>query len=98
MTPDNHDRDERSEREMSEQDDPTLTARVNRPGSEEESTPLETAPAEPAAASTLTAPIASGRIRVSPSLNWAMESPRSAAVRYQERAWPRSASPKAPES
>jgi len=37
---------------MSEQDDPTLTARVNRPGSEEESTPLETAPAEPAAAST----------------------------------------------
>ncbi|MEZ5398657.1 MAG: TrbI/VirB10 family protein [Bryobacteraceae bacterium] len=52
MTPDNHDRDERSEREMSEQDDPTLTARVNRPGSEEESTPLETAPAEPAAAST----------------------------------------------
>jgi hypothetical protein len=43
MTPDNHDRDERSEREMSEQDDPTLTTRMNRPGSEEESTPLDLA-------------------------------------------------------
>ena len=41
--PDNHIRDERPEREMSEQDDPTLTTRVSRPeASAEESTPAET--------------------------------------------------------
>ena len=55
MTPDNRIRDERPEREMSEQDDPTLTTRVSRPGStEEEATPVETKPAE--------APEASGGI------------------------------------
>ena len=41
--PDNRIRDERPEREMGEQDDPTLTTRVSRPGSaEEESKPAET--------------------------------------------------------
>ena len=32
MVPDNHIRDERPEREIGEQDDPTLTTRVGRPG------------------------------------------------------------------
>jgi hypothetical protein len=52
MTPDNRIRDEKPEREMSEQDDPTLTTRVSRHSStEEEATPLETEPAEAPAAS-----------------------------------------------
>jgi len=47
MTPDNRNRDEKPEREMSEQDDPTLTTRVSRHSStEEETTPVETKPAE----------------------------------------------------
>src|ERR1700730_3144651 len=47
MTPDNRIRDERPEREISEQDDPTRTMRVGRHSStEEEATPLETIPAE----------------------------------------------------
>src|SRR5216683_460405 len=55
MTPDNRVRDEKPEREMSEQDDPTLTTRVSRHSStEEEATPVETKPAE--------APEASGGI------------------------------------
>ena len=52
MTPDNGDRDEKPEREMSEPDDPTLTTRVKRPGIEEESGPGETTPAEAPPAST----------------------------------------------
>ncbi|MCX6635868.1 MAG: hypothetical protein NT090_12430 [Acidobacteria bacterium] len=52
MTPDNRIRDEKLEREMSQQDDPTLTTRVSRPGStEEEAAPAETRPAEAPAAS-----------------------------------------------
>src|SRR5216683_7225235 len=52
MTPDNPIRDEKPQREMSEQDDPTLTTRVGRHSStEEEATPLETEPAEAPAAS-----------------------------------------------
>jgi len=48
---DNHIRDERLEREMGEQDDPTLTARVSRPGGvAEESKPPETTTAEAPAA------------------------------------------------
>src|ERR1700688_915232 len=47
MTPDNRNRDEKPEREMSEQDDPTLTTRVSRHSStEEETTPVDTKPAE----------------------------------------------------
>ena len=47
MTPDNRIREEKPEREMSEQDDPTLTTRVSRHSStEEEATPVETKPAE----------------------------------------------------
>src|SRR5712691_7389558 len=47
MTPDNRIPDEKPEREMSEQDDPTLTTRVSRHSSAtEEATPLETTPAE----------------------------------------------------
>ena len=46
--PDNHIRDERPERELGEQDDPTLTTRVGRPGgAAEESKPAETTAAEP---------------------------------------------------
>ena len=52
MTPDNYDRDEKPEREISEPDDPTLTTRVRRPGTEEESGPGETIPTEAPAAST----------------------------------------------
>lgn len=53
MTPDDRTHDEKLEREMSEQDDPTLTTRVSRTGStEEESKPAETIPAEAPAAST----------------------------------------------
>src|SRR6266540_4114593 len=52
MTPDNRIRDEKLEREMGEQDDPTLTTRVSRTGgTEEESMPVETSPAEAPAAS-----------------------------------------------
>src|SRR6202163_1460595 len=55
MTPDNRIRDERPEREISGQDDPTRTTRVSRHGStEEEAPPVETRPAE--------APEASGGI------------------------------------
>src|SRR6202163_1456423 len=54
MTPDNRIRDEKPEREMSEQDDPTLTTRVSRHSSTEEEATLETRPAE--------APEASGGI------------------------------------
>src|SRR5438477_7470924 len=55
MTPDNRIRDERPEREISEQDDPTRTTRVSRHRStEEEAPPVETKPAE--------APEASGGI------------------------------------
>src|SRR5450759_755962 len=55
MTPDNRIRDERAEREIREQDDPTRTTRVSRHGStEEEAPPVETKPAE--------APEASGGI------------------------------------
>src|SRR6266571_6201249 len=55
MTPDNRIRDERPEREISEQDDPTRTTRVSRHSStEEEGTPVEAKPAE--------APEASGGI------------------------------------
>src|ERR1035438_9800655 len=55
MTPDNRIRDERPEREISEQDDPTRTMRVSRHSStEEEAPPVETKPAE--------APEASGGI------------------------------------
>ena len=51
MMSDNHIRDERLEREMGEQDDPTLTARVSRPGGvAEESKPAETTAAEAPAA------------------------------------------------
>src|ERR1039457_948322 len=47
MTPDNRIRDERPEREISEQDDPTRTTRVSRHGStEDETPPVETKPAE----------------------------------------------------
>jgi hypothetical protein len=47
MTPDNRIRDERPEREISEQDDPTRTTRVSRHSStEEEAPPVETKPAE----------------------------------------------------
>jgi hypothetical protein len=47
MTPDNRIRDERPEREISEQDDPTRTMRVSRHSStEEEAPPVETKPAE----------------------------------------------------
>ena len=53
MTPDDRTHDEKLEREMSEQDDPTLTTRVSRTGStEEESKPVETIPAEAPTAST----------------------------------------------
>lgn len=49
--PDSHVRDERTEREMSDQDDPMLTTRVSRlGGAEEESKPGETTPTEPPAA------------------------------------------------
>src|ERR1700674_1396942 len=52
MVPDNRFRDERPEREMSQQDDPKLTTRVSRPdGAEEELKPAETTPAEAPAAS-----------------------------------------------
>jgi len=52
MTPDDRVHDEKLERELSEQDDPTLTTRVSRTGStEEESKPVETSPAEAPAAS-----------------------------------------------
>lgn len=52
MTPDDRIRDEKVEREMSEQDDLTPTTRVSRTGStEEESKPVETSPAESPAAS-----------------------------------------------
>ena len=45
MTPDDRIHDEKLEREMSEQDDPTLTTRVSRTGStEEELKPVETSP------------------------------------------------------
>ena len=55
MTPDNRIRDERPEREISEQDDPTRTMRVSRHSStDEEAPPVETKPAE--------APEASGGI------------------------------------
>src|ERR1017187_6629981 len=51
MMSDNHIRDERLEREMGDQDDPTLTTRVSRPGGvAEESKPAETTPAEAPAA------------------------------------------------
>ncbi len=46
MTPDNRIRDEKPEREMSEQDDPTLTTPVTRHGSVEEEPTSETKPAE----------------------------------------------------
>src|ERR1700730_1485258 len=47
MTPDNRIRDERPEREISEQDDPSRTMRVSRHSStEEEAPPVETKPAE----------------------------------------------------
>src|SRR5229473_8716209 len=47
MTPDNRIRDEKPEREMNQQGDPTLTTRVSRHGgTTEEATPLETIPAE----------------------------------------------------
>ena len=47
MTPDNSIRDERPEREISGQDDPTRTTRVSRHSStEEEAPPVETKPAE----------------------------------------------------
>ncbi len=53
MTPDDRTHDEKLEREMGEQDDPTLTTRVSRTGgTEEESMPVETSPAEAPAAST----------------------------------------------
>ena len=46
--PDSHIRDERPERELGEQDDPTLTTRVGRPdGAAEGSKPAETTAAEP---------------------------------------------------
>ena len=46
--PDSHIRDERPERELGEQDDPTLTTRVRRPdGAAEGSKPAEIAAAEP---------------------------------------------------
>src|SRR4029077_5830068 len=52
MAPDNRFHDERPEREMSQQDDPTLTTRVSRPDSaEEELKPAETTSAEAPAAS-----------------------------------------------
>jgi hypothetical protein len=55
MTPDNRIRDERAEREIGEQDDPTRTTRVSRHSStEDEAPPVETKPAE--------APEASGGI------------------------------------
>ena len=51
MMSDNQIRDERLEREMGDQDDPTLTTRVSRPGCvAEESKPAETALAEAPAA------------------------------------------------
>jgi hypothetical protein len=47
MTPNDRIHDQKREREMSEQDDPTLTTRMRRTGSaEEESTPVEPSPAE----------------------------------------------------
>ncbi len=53
MTPDDRTHDEKLEREMGEQDDPTLTTRVSRTDSTgEESRPVETSPAEAPAAST----------------------------------------------
>jgi len=52
MVPDNRFHDERPEREMSHQDDPTLTTRVSRPDrAEEELKPAETISAEAPAAS-----------------------------------------------
>src|SRR5207248_2435369 len=51
MMPDSHIRDERPERELSEQDDPTLTTRVGRPDdTAEDSKPTETTAAKPPAA------------------------------------------------
>src|SRR6266542_2766798 len=51
MTPDDRTHDEKLEREMGDQDDPTLTKRVSRPGGvAEESKPAETTPAEAPAA------------------------------------------------
>jgi len=53
MTPDDRTHDEKLEREMGEQDDPTLTTRVSRTDSTgEESRPVETSPAETPTAST----------------------------------------------
>src|SRR5712671_6482344 len=53
MMPDSHIRDERPERELGEQDDPTLTTRVSRPdGAAEDSKPAEATAAE--------APVATG--------------------------------------
>ena len=52
MTPDNRIRDEKPEREMSEQDDPTLTTRASQLGrTHEEATPAEERPAEAPSAS-----------------------------------------------
>src|SRR6266581_380658 len=52
MTPDDRIRDEKPEREMSEQDDPTLTTRASRLGrTDEEATPAEERPAEAPSAS-----------------------------------------------
>jgi hypothetical protein len=51
MVRDSHIRDERPERELGEQDDPTLTTRVGRPdGAAENSKPADTADAEPSIA------------------------------------------------
>src|SRR5882672_1096731 len=51
MMPDSHIRDQRTEREMDDQDDPTLTTRVSQSrGTAEESKPAETTAAEPPAA------------------------------------------------
>src|SRR3954464_8289245 len=51
MVRDNHIRDERPERELGEQDDPTLTTRVGRSdGAAENSKPAETTDAEPSVA------------------------------------------------
>src|ERR1035441_8395198 len=55
MMPDSHIRDERPERELGEQDDPTLTTRVGRPdGAAEDSKPAEATFAVP--------PVATGGI------------------------------------
>src|SRR5712692_9106412 len=52
MTPDNRIRDEKPEREMSEQDDPKLTTRASQLGrTDEEAMPAETRPAETPTAS-----------------------------------------------